>query len=88
MRIFQMLSFPSVGGIPSRSLEKERRALLELYLLFANPVELHIVKLYIKNSAVRTFVPNIGEIRMGMELEFGHNGANRLNDRLMMMMLD
>lgn len=72
MRIFQMLSFASVAGIPSLSLEKERRSLLELYLLFANPVELNIVKLYIKNSSVRTLVPNIGEIRMEMEIELGN----------------
>lgn len=34
-------------------IEKEKRCLLEIYLLFSTPVEMHTIKMYITNCNIR-----------------------------------
>lgn len=34
-------------------IEKEKKCLMEIYMLFSNPVEIHTVKLYISNCNIR-----------------------------------
>jgi hypothetical protein len=44
------------AGGDTTKIEKEKRCILELYLLFANPIEMYIVKMYIENCSIRSTI--------------------------------
>lgn len=50
IKIFKMLE--DAGGDVTK-IEKEKRCLLEIYLLFSTPVEMHTIKMYITNCNIR-----------------------------------
>lgn len=69
-------------------IEKEKKCLMEIYMLFSNPVEIHTVKLYISNCNIRQTIslrpdPTLQNLRIILENQQLNQGAmQNMFDRL------